>query len=220
MLIGYARVSTADQQPQLQLDALAAAGCERIFTDHGISGAAVAKLELEKAVSFGRPGEDVLIVWKLDRLGRSIRDLIDVVADLQKRGIGFRSLKEAMIDTTSPSGTLIFHVFSAIAEYERGTNHERTMAGIAAAQRAGTRFGRPASISPAQWEQATHLMKSDPPPTVTELATLLGVSRQAIYRRQDANRAASVLAEAGRGRRHSSIQTLDRAVQRAGRRWW
>ena len=196
MLIGYARVSTADQQPQLQLDALAAAGCERIFTDHGISGAAVSKPELDKAISFVRPGEDVLLVWKLDRLGRSIRDLIDVVADLQKRGIGFRSLKEAMIDTTSPSGTLIFHVFSAIAEYERGTNHERTMAGIAAAQRAGTRFGRPASISPAQCEQATRLMKSDPPPTVTELATLLGVSRQAIYPRQDADRAALLLAEA------------------------
>ena len=202
MLIGYARVSTADQQPQLQLDALAAAGCERIFTDHGISGAAVSKPELDKAISFVRPGEDVLIVWKLDRLdrldrlGRSIRDLIDVVADVQKRGIGFRSLKEAMIDTTSPSGTLIFHVFFAIAEYERGTNHERTMTGIAAAQRAGPRFGRPASISPAQWEQATRLMKSDPPPTVTELATLLGVSRQAIYRRQDADRAAFVLAEA------------------------
>ena len=196
MLIGYARVSTADQQPQLQLDALAAAGCERIFTDHSISGAAVAKPELDKAISFVRPGEDVLIVWKLDRLGRSIRELIDVVADLQKRGIGFRWLKEAMIDTTSPSGTLIFHVFSAIAEYERGTNHERTMAGIAAAQRAGTRFGRPASISPARWEQATRLMKSHPPPTVTELATQLGVSRQAIYRRQDADRAALVLAEA------------------------
>ena len=196
MLIGYARVSTADQQPQLQLDALTAAGCERTFVDHGISGAAVSKPELDKAISFVGPGKDLLIVWKLDRLGRSIRDLIDVVADLQKRGIGFRSLKEAMIDTTSPSGTLIFHVFSAIAEYERGTNHERTMAGIAAAQRAGTRFGRPASISSAQWEQATRLMKSDPPPTVTELATLLGVSRQAIYRRQDADRAALHLAEA------------------------
>ena len=98
--------------------------------------------------------------------------------------------------TASPSGTLIFHVFSAIAEYERGTNRERTMAGIAAAQRAGTRFGRPATISPAQWEQATRLMKSDPPPTVTELATLLGVSRQAIYRRQDADRAAMVLDKA------------------------
>ena len=101
-----------------------------------------------------------------------------------------------MIDTTSPSGTLIFHVFSAIAEYERGTNHERTMAGIAAAQRAGTRFGRPASISPAQWERAKRLMKSDPPPTVTEIATLLGVSRQAIYRFQDADRAASLVADA------------------------
>ena len=87
MPIGYARVSTADQQPQLQLDALTAAGCERIFTDHGISGAAVSKPELHKAISLVPPGESVLIVWKLDRLGRSIRDLIDVVADLQKRGI-------------------------------------------------------------------------------------------------------------------------------------
>ena len=196
MLIGYARVSTADQQPQLQLDALTAAGCERTFVDHGISGAAVSKPELEKAISFVRPDLDVLIVWKLDRLGRSISDLIDVVADLERRGVGFRSLKETMIDTTTPSGKLIFHVFSAIAEYERGTNHERTMAGIAAAQRAGTRFGRPASISPAQWEQAKLFMKSNPPPTVTQIATMLGVSRQAIYRRQDADRAALLLAEA------------------------
>lgn len=196
MLIGYARVSTADQQPQLQLDALKAAGCERTFVDHGVSGAAVAKPELEKAISFVRPGEDVLIVWKLDRLGRSIRDLIDVVADLQKRGIGFRSLKETMIDTTSASGTLIFHVFSAIAEYERGTNHERTMAGIAAAKHAGTRFGRPASISAAQWGEAKRLMKTDPPPTVTQIATMLGVSRQAIYRRHAADRATLLLAEA------------------------
>ena len=101
-----------------------------------------------------------------------------------------------MVDYTSPSGSLISYVFSAIAEYERGTNHERTMAGIAAAQRAGTRFGRPASISPAQWEQAKRSMKSDPPPTVTEIATLLGVSRQAIYRRLDADRAALLLAKA------------------------
>ena len=122
--------------------------------------------------------------------------LIDVVADLEQRGVGFRSLKETMIDTTTPSGKLIFHVFSAIAEYERGTNHERTMAGIAAAQRAGTRFGRPASISPAQWEQAKLFMKSNPQPTVTQIATMLGVSRQAIYRRQDADRAALLLAEA------------------------
>jgi len=196
MLIGYARVSTADQQPQLQLDALNAAGCDRVFTDHGVSGAAVGKPELEKAISFVRPDLDILIVWKLDRLGRSIRDLIDVVADLERRGVGFRSLKETMIDTTTPSGKLIFHVFSAIAEYERGTNHERTMAGIAAAQRAGTRFGRPASISPAQWEQAKLFMKSDPSPTVTQIATMLGVSRQAIYRRQDADRAAFLLTEA------------------------
>jgi DNA invertase Pin-like site-specific DNA recombinase len=99
-----------------------------------------------------------------------------------------------MIDTTSASGTLIFHVFSAIAEYERGTNHERTMAGIAAAQRTGTRFGRPASISAAQWEQARRSMKTDPSPTVTEIATLLGVSRQAIYRCLEAGRAALMLA--------------------------
>ena len=101
-----------------------------------------------------------------------------------------------MIDTTSPSGTLIFHVFSVIAAYERGNSHKRTMAGIAAAQRAGTRFGRPASISPAQREQAKRLMKSDPPTTVTELPTLLGVSRLAMYRRQDADRAVLVLGEA------------------------
>ncbi|QYE33160.1 recombinase family protein (plasmid) [Polymorphobacter sp. PAMC 29334] len=115
MLVSYARGSTAYQQPQPQLDALAAAGCERVFDDHGVSGAALARPDLEKAISFVRPGEDVLIVWKLDRLGRSIPDLVNVVTDLQKRGIRFRSLKETMIDTTSASGTLIVHVFSAIA---------------------------------------------------------------------------------------------------------
>ncbi|UAJ12490.1 recombinase family protein (plasmid) [Polymorphobacter megasporae] len=115
MLVSYARGSTAYQQPQLQLDALAAAGCDRIFVDHGVGDAALARPDLEKAISFVRPGEDVLLVWKLDRLGRSIADLVNVMTNLQKRGIRFRSLNETMIDTTSASGTLIVHVFSAIA---------------------------------------------------------------------------------------------------------
>ncbi len=183
MLIGYARVSTADQHTRLQLDALDDAGCKRVFVDEGVSGAAVIKPQLAAALDFARPGEDAIVVWKLDRLGRSIHDLIEAVLEFERRGIGFRSLKEGMIDTTSASGKLIFHVFSAIAEYERGTNHERTMAGIAAAKRAGTKFGRPSTITDSQWSEAVSLFADKPPRSVVAVARLLGVSRQSIYRR-------------------------------------
>lgn len=207
MLIGYARISTADQQPQLQLDALAASGCERVFTDHGISGAALSKPELEKAKQFVRPDRDVLVVWQLTRLGRSIRDLIEVVADFERRNIDFRSLQEPMIDTTAPGGNLIFHVFSAIAEHERGINYERSMAGVAAAQRAGTRIGRPNSISLSQWELARKLIYADPPQTVTKVAMLLDVSRQAIYRRLDIDRGVTVRSTANDAIDHSHSDT-------------
>ena len=188
MLIGYARVSTTDQEPQLQLDALAAAGCDRVFTDHGISGAAVVKPELEKAKQLIRPGVDSLVVWKLDRLGRSIRDLIDTVAEFERLGIGFRSLTEAVIDTTTPSGKLIFHVFSALAEYERGIIHECTRAGLAAARAKGSKFGRPSKIDDKRWATAQQVMRDNPETKVAALATLLGVSRQAVYRRIELER--------------------------------
>lgn len=188
MLIGYARVSTHEQDPRLQVEALAEAGCTKIFTDEGVSGAAVIKPKLIEALAYARTDEDTLVVWKLDRLSRSTRDLIETVQGMKERGIGLRSIKESVIDTTSAAGNLIFQIFGAFAEFERGTNHERTLAGIAAAQRAGTRFGRPPSISDAQWAKARDLLNADPPARIADIATLIGVSRQAIYRRLERER--------------------------------
>ncbi|WP_242140474.1 recombinase family protein [Sphingomonas sp. TREG-RG-20F-R18-01] len=189
MLIGYARVSTHDQQPRSQIEALEHAGCTKIFTDEGISGAAVFKPKLVEALAYARPGEDTLVVWKLDRLSRSMRDLIETVEAMKAKGIGLRSIKESVIDTTSAAGNLIFQIFGAFAEFERGTNHERTMAGIAAAQRAGTRFGRPPSINDAQWAKAKEYLEADPPARINDIAVLIGVSRQAIYRRLERDKA-------------------------------
>lgn len=183
MLIGYARVSTHEQDPRLQIEALEAAGCRKIFTDEGVSGAAVIKPKLIEALAYARAGEDALVVWKLDRLSRSTRELIETVEGLNARGIGLRSIKESVIDTTTATGNLIFQIFGAFTEFERGTNHERTMAGIAAAKRAGTRFGRKPSISDDQWRKAKDLFAADPPAKISDIAILLGVSRQAIYRR-------------------------------------
>lgn len=182
MLIGYARVSTTEQNLRLQIDALTESGCEKIFSDEGISGAAVFKPKLTEALHYARSGKDTLVVWKLDRLGRSMRDLIEAVENFQKHGIGFRSLKESDIDTTTPTGSLIFHVFGAIAQYERGTNHERTMAGIASSRAAGTVFGRPRAVGNQQWTEAKKLFETDPPSSVASVAKLLGTTRQTVYR--------------------------------------
>jgi DNA invertase Pin-like site-specific DNA recombinase len=139
-LLGYARVSTTDQQPQLQVDALGCAGCYRVFTKTA-SGAAADRPTLEQVLDQLRPG-DTLVVWKLDRLGRSLRHLVDTVTGLADRGVGFRSLQEA-IDTTTPGGKLVFHVFAALAEFERDLIRERTSAGLAAAgPAAATAAGR------------------------------------------------------------------------------
>ena len=138
MLIGYARVSTVDQNPELQLDALSAAGCGKVFVEKA-SGAKVGRVELIAALAYMRPG-DTLVVWKLDRLARSIKQLITTVEDLKARGIGFRSLTEA-IDTTSAAGELFFHIFGALAQFERSIIRERTNAGLAAASREAARAG-------------------------------------------------------------------------------
>jgi DNA invertase Pin-like site-specific DNA recombinase len=127
-LLGYARVSTTDQQPGLQVDALERAGCYRVFTETA-SGARADRPVLAQVLDQLRPG-DTLIVWKLDRLGRSLRHLVDVVTGLADRGVGFRSLQES-IDTTTPGGKLVFHVFAALAEFERDLIRERTTAGLA-----------------------------------------------------------------------------------------
>src|SRR6476661_2635842 len=127
MLIGYARVSTTDQTLALQQDALADAGCEKIFTDTA-SGSLAERPGLAEALNFARSG-DTLVVWRLDRLGRSLRHLIDTVTTLEQRGVGFKSLTEA-IDTTSSGGKLVFHIFGALAEFERDLIRERTQAGL------------------------------------------------------------------------------------------
>src|SRR5437763_1565586 len=140
MLIGYARVSTQEQTLSLQQDALHQAGCERIFTDTA-SGAKADRPGLDDAVDHVRSG-DTLVVWKLDRLGRSLPHLIETIRQLQERGIGFKSLTE-QIDTTTSGGKLIFHVFAALAEFERDVIRERTRAGLTAARARGRRGGRP-----------------------------------------------------------------------------
>ena len=135
-LLGYARVSTGDQSPDLQLDALRAAGCYRVFVDTA-SGALAARPELAKVLDQLRPG-DTLVVWKLDRLGRSLRHLIDTVSELERRDVGFKSLRES-VDTTTPGGRLVFHLFGALAEFERDLIRERTAAGLAARAPGGAR---------------------------------------------------------------------------------
>ena len=178
MLVGYARVSTQDQNPALQLDALNAAGCERVFTEKA-SGAQRDRPELAAAFSYMRQG-DSLVVWKLDRLARSLSQLIETVAHLESQGIGFRSLTEA-IDTTTAGGKLIFHIFGALAEFERSVIRERTRAGLKAARERGRKGGRPPALSPSDLAAAKTMLR-DPAITVVEVACRLKVSPATLYR--------------------------------------
>jgi len=178
MLIGYARVSTDDQKLQLQRDALKAAGCGKLFREK-VSGAAKTLPERARLLEFARDG-DVVVVWKLDRLGRSLRDLIDVVNELGERGVGFRSLQES-IDTTTAVGKFTFHVFAALAEFERDLIRERTAAGLEAARQRGTRLGRPPALTPEQVRMASVLM-ADPTLSAKQVAEQLGVHRSTLYR--------------------------------------
>lgn len=178
MLIGYARVSTADQALALQEDALRQVGCHRIFRDV-ISGSTTERAGLSEALEYVREG-DVLVVWKLDRLGRSLVHLIQVIQQLQTQGIGFRSLQENM-DTTTSGGQLIFHIFGALAEFERGLIRERTNAGLAAARARGRVGGRNPRLSPEQVRMAHRLMASRET-TAEQVAQALHVSRATLYR--------------------------------------
>jgi DNA invertase Pin-like site-specific DNA recombinase len=178
MLIGYARVSTQDQNLDLQLDALDKAGCERVFTDTA-SGAKAARPGLDDALSHARGG-DTLVVWKLDRLGRSLRHLIDTIQALSDRGIGFKSLQES-IDTTTSGGKLIFHVFGALAEFERDIIRERTNAGLKAARARGRKGGRPRALTDKQEQQAKVLVK-DTSLSIGEICKTLRISRSTFYR--------------------------------------
>lgn len=188
MLIGYARVSTIDQNLALQRDALTEAGCEQIFTEQ-LSGAVTDRPELAAALQFARKG-DTLLVWKLDRLARSVKQLIETVEKLRARGIGFCSLTEA-IDTTTAQGRLVFHMFSALAEFERSLIRERTQAGLAAAKRVGRTGGRPPKLT-AKDIEAAKAMLANPDIGVTQIAHRLGVSPATLYRHIPAARAASM----------------------------
>ena len=178
MKIGYARVSTLDQNLDLQRDALSQAGCEKLFTDTA-SGALDSRKGLLEAIEFARKG-DIIVVWKLDRLGRSLKHLIETVNSLHSRGIGFASVQE-QIDTTTPGGKLVFHVFGALAEFERELIRERTTAGLKAARARGKLGGRPKKLSPKQIEMARKLY-ADTTVSIKEICETLQISRATLYR--------------------------------------
>lgn len=179
MLIGYARVSTNEQTLDLQIDALKANGCEKIFSDKGISGAKADRPGLNEALAFLRPG-DVLVVWKLDRLGRSLTHLVEVVNGLSAKDIQFKSLQE-QIDTTTPTGKFTFHLFCALAEFERDLIRSRVSAGMEAARARGRVGGRPVTLSPDQVAIGKALSQN-PDLSVKQICAQLGCSRSTYYR--------------------------------------
>lgn len=176
-LIGYARVSTSEQDLALQLDALKASGVTRIFEDRGVSGAKSERPGLSAALSFLREG-DTLVVWKMDRLGRSMTHLLQTVTELEARGVGFRSLTET-IDTTTPTGRLVFHIFGALGQFERDLIRERTGAGLKAAAARGRKGGRPVALTPEKIARARLLIDSGL--NVREAAVRVRVSKSALY---------------------------------------
>lgn len=178
MLIGYARISTQDQTLDLQRDALEKIGCKKIFTDI-ISGAITERKGLDAAIQFAREG-DTLIVWKLDRLGRSLKHLIETITDLNNRKIGFKSLTEN-IDSTTSGGILIFHIFGALAEFERDIIRERTRAGLVAARARGRLGGRPKLLDQKRSEMAKQLY-NDKSNSITDICNTLNISRSTLYR--------------------------------------
>jgi DNA invertase Pin-like site-specific DNA recombinase len=177
MDIGYARVSTHEQNLDLQKDALYKAGCDRVYVDK-VSGTVAKRPGLDKVKEALRQG-DTLVVWRLDRLGRSLKDLIEWVMYLQQREVGLRSLHEA-IDTTTPTGTLTFHLFAALAEFEHNLIRERTQAGLAAARARGRQGGRPKSLSSEKRQLAVALYQDKKLPIKTICETM-GISKPTLY---------------------------------------
>lgn len=177
MLIGYARVSTDDQNLDLQRDALQAAGCERVFEDM-VSGARVDRTGLATLMSMLRAG-DTVVIWRLDRLGRSLKNLIELVERLEAAKVGLRSLQEN-IDTTSSGGKLVFHLFGALAEFERNLIRERTQAGLVAARARGRMGGRPKRLDPAKLALALKLHR-ERNHTVEEICKMMGISKSTLY---------------------------------------
>lgn len=178
MLIGYARVSTLDQNPQLQLDALDALGIKKIFVDK-ISGTTSNRPELSKLREILREG-DTLVVWRLDRLGRSLKDLIQWITELETQGVAFKSLHEN-IDTSTPSGKLIFHIFGALSEFERNLIKERTNAGLTAARARGRVGGRPNKLSDRKQQIAKDMYNSKKY-TIQAICEDLGISKPTLYK--------------------------------------
>ncbi len=178
---GYARVSTKDQSLDLQKDALKEVGCDPIF-EESTSGKNKNRPELDKMISQLRKGDSV-VVWKLDRLGRSIRDLIDLINTFESKGVGFRSLKDN-IDTTTPTGKLIFHLFAALAEFERDVISERTKAGLAAARARGRKGGRPPGLSKKAEDKArlAEILYKEGNRSVSDICNHLEISRPTLYR--------------------------------------
>jgi len=191
MLIGYARVSTQEQTSCSQLDTLGAAGCERIFEEKA-SGAQRDRPQLKAALAFMRAG-DTLVVWKLDRLARSLKQLIVTVEDLEARKIGFRSLTESL-DTTTSSGRLVFHLFASLAEFERSIIRERTISGLNAARARGCLGGRPRSLGESDLAAGRALL-ADPAIPVAEIARRLNIDQSTLYRYFPGGRSALQLQE-------------------------
>jgi DNA invertase Pin-like site-specific DNA recombinase len=178
MLIGYARVSTQDQTLNLQNDALEKIGCTKIFTDTA-SGAKAERKGLDEALNYVREG-DTLVVWRLDRLGRSLKHLIETITALNNRKIGFKSITEN-IDTTTSGGKLVFHIFGALAEFERDIIRERTQAGLLAARARGRKGGRPKALTSKEAQMAQALY-NDKTNTIDEICRTLNISRATLYR--------------------------------------
>jgi DNA invertase Pin-like site-specific DNA recombinase len=177
MLIGYARVSTQDQNLELQIDALMKAGCKKVFDDK-VSGSRAERPGLAKTLEMLREG-DTLVVWKLDRLGRSVKNLVDLVGELHKQGVQFKSLTDA-IDTGTPSGCFFFHVMASLAEMERELTIERTRAGLEVARQLGRKGGRKRQMTDSKIASAKKLLTSGVPPR--DVARNLGVSIPTLYR--------------------------------------
>ncbi|MDH3675507.1 MAG: recombinase family protein [Anaerolineae bacterium] len=177
MKVGYARVSTDDQNLSLQLDALKQADCEEIYQDQ-VSGATAERTGLQEALAYLRPG-DTLVVWRLDRLGRSLKHLIEIVTKLEERGIGLQSLQES-IDTTTSGGRLVFHIFGALAEFERNLIRERTQAGLQAARARGRKGGRPKALDTKKTELLYQLY-DEKKHSIMELCDIMGISKSTLY---------------------------------------
>lgn len=183
MLIGYARVSTQDQNIDWQIDLLKKAGCERVY-DEKVSGSKSNRPKLEECLRHLRSG-DTLVVWKIDRLGRSLKDLLDIMASLQERKITFKSLTESL-DTETPMGRLMFHIFGIVAEYERNLHIERTHAGLASARAKGRKGGRPRKHNDKLLASVEYLA-SNSDSSITEVCKEMGISRATYYRRKSAS---------------------------------